>query len=402
MENYSSDFSQVFDQCLKDIQTGQATIEECLQRYPELRAQLEPQLRLAVRLRAGHVKRAPAQMHLAGWADLQDQLKPRSRPSAHKTIRQIPFPVSEPANGRVYRPKGMPSRAERRPAGLIGRLSMTVAVLVVMILVLLSSGVVYASSQSLPGQAFYPLKIALEQVQLRTVSGDLRRTAMHLDQASRRLDELDSLPDLSEGELVDRVLIDYTDHVTAVLEYVALLGEINDLEQVDFAQRITLELSRNEERLNRIRPRVGALNQSWLDNALAASTVGLRYVEYILEKSPLMQSPNLAEFYATATARSTQPILAPTQPAGQEQPATATPTPTPTFNPAATAVVWSTPDPLEWLDLLPSRPRLATIWATIYPTLSDLATRLPSLSGTPRPVIRPTQVKPTLIPTQRP
>ena len=41
-------FNNILDECLESLLTGQETVEQCLQRYPEYAAELEPLLRTAL------------------------------------------------------------------------------------------------------------------------------------------------------------------------------------------------------------------------------------------------------------------------------------------------------------------------------------------------------------------
>ena len=401
MENYSSQFSEILDRCLDDVQSGRSTIEECLQRHSALRDELEPQLRLALRLSAARSMEAPDHLRTAGWERIQAQIGAYQVKPAQKNAMHSPYPLAGSA-GRVYHPEGSASQPDHRPVRRVWKLNLTAAALIVLIILLTSSGVVYASNQALPGDTFYTLKLAFEEVQLRLAAGELRQASVHLDKANHRLDELEALPRLDQPALVERTLINYTEHVTAVLENIAFLGQFSDPEQVDFARTITFELGRNDERLGRIQERLQSTDQVWFGNARAASTIGLRFVEYILEKSLAMRGISPQEVVPTSSGGPQQETPTPTQLFLQAGQTTSTPTPSGTPTSAATPVVWLTPDPLEWLDLLPSRPRLATIWATIYPTLSNLATQFPRLTGTPIAPVRPTHIKPTLIPTEWP
>ena len=46
MEN-NKQFNTILDECLERLLTGQETVEQCLQRYPEYATELEPLLRTA-------------------------------------------------------------------------------------------------------------------------------------------------------------------------------------------------------------------------------------------------------------------------------------------------------------------------------------------------------------------
>jgi hypothetical protein len=44
-------FEDILVQCIEDIKAGRSSIEDCLDRYPSVREQLEPLLRIALEIR---------------------------------------------------------------------------------------------------------------------------------------------------------------------------------------------------------------------------------------------------------------------------------------------------------------------------------------------------------------
>ena len=44
-------FEDILVQCIEDIKAGKSSIEDCLDRYPSVREQLEPLLRTALEIR---------------------------------------------------------------------------------------------------------------------------------------------------------------------------------------------------------------------------------------------------------------------------------------------------------------------------------------------------------------
>ncbi|MEI7926531.1 MAG: FecR family protein, partial [Chloroflexota bacterium] len=66
------DLASVIDQCLDDLVTGRATMSECLERYPEHRAELEPLLLAAASLQAvpSRAERAPNRIRRAQFMEL--------------------------------------------------------------------------------------------------------------------------------------------------------------------------------------------------------------------------------------------------------------------------------------------------------------------------------------------
>jgi hypothetical protein len=67
-------FEDILAQCIEDIKAGRASIEDCLDRYPSLREQLEPLLRIALEIREPpDIKPSPASK-LKARVQLMDQI----------------------------------------------------------------------------------------------------------------------------------------------------------------------------------------------------------------------------------------------------------------------------------------------------------------------------------------
>lgn len=74
--------------------------------------------------------------------------------------------------------------------------------LVVLILIFGAGGLLATSAQSLPGDQTYPLKLAVENLQLRLNSGQESRTVSQFRYDQRRIDEVQNLLDLQRLEPV--------------------------------------------------------------------------------------------------------------------------------------------------------------------------------------------------------
>ena len=147
-----SEFENVLQICLRDVEQRKSNVEECLRRYPRHAAQLEPILLASLYLARG------------GEARLSPAFKTRVR---HRLVRQM---YAHP-------------RRSVRPYFLFARLAIGLAVVM---LALLASGTVYAQ-RTLPGEAFYAWKIVSENA-WRMVSPDPVGTDLAI--AERRLNEL--------------------------------------------------------------------------------------------------------------------------------------------------------------------------------------------------------------------
>src|SRR5207244_12002316 len=126
----------VLDVCIDDVQRGRFTLDACLERYPTLRPELEPLLRVAIQI-------SPLQLAV----DPARKLAARAR-----FVEALYEPT--PASGL----SGLFRQLWTRPftAGVVGALALFT-----------SGGAVYAAAdQSLPGDALYSVKIALDYAKI--------------------------------------------------------------------------------------------------------------------------------------------------------------------------------------------------------------------------------------------
>ncbi|MSQ22320.1 MAG: hypothetical protein EXR53_03300 [Dehalococcoidia bacterium] len=171
MKRQQEEFAQVLDQCLdKVIQEG-ATVESCLQHYPQHAAQLGPLLTTALETRRT--------LEFTSSASAKD----KARMALQTALRQ-----------RKARP-------QRSVWGLLGgvsaqllvgprRWAVATAAAAVLIVALGGTGMVAASSESVPGQPLYPVKRAVEQVRLTTTFNHQAKAQLYAGLASRRSQEM--------------------------------------------------------------------------------------------------------------------------------------------------------------------------------------------------------------------
>jgi hypothetical protein len=152
-----TEFEHVLQECLRELEQGASSVEECLRRYPNHAAQLEPVL-----LTSAYLARARE-------ARLSPAFKARVR---NRLIREM---YAHP-------------RKRTRPAFLFMRLAASLAVV---ILTLLGAGTVYAQ-RALPGEAFYGWKLTSENA-WRAVTPD--PVGADLAIAQRRVNELITVQD---------------------------------------------------------------------------------------------------------------------------------------------------------------------------------------------------------------
>jgi hypothetical protein len=171
-----TEFEEVLQECLRDLEENTSSIGECLDSYPQYARELEPVLLTSLYLARGREAR------------VSDVFKARVR--------------ARLVQGMQARP-----RKPVRSGFLFMRLLTGLAII---LLALLAGGTVYAQN-ALPGDAFYSWKLASENA-WRTISPDPVGTDIAI--AERRVDELIAVGD--EPVLYAEVLKAYVE-VTARL-----------------------------------------------------------------------------------------------------------------------------------------------------------------------------------------
>jgi uncharacterized protein DUF5667 len=168
---------ETLELCLEEIEAGQKTIAQCAAKYPDL-PELEAQLKAAQ----------------AGWA--WRRLVPRQ-----EAIRPIEARLRE----QVQAQRAARAAQRTKPARRWAMAALLVALLVI------STGAVAASANSLPGDALYLMKRTTESVAL-FLTPPSGRAAFHVTLAQRRLTELAALV---ERDNVDpKLLTDLTTEIT--------------------------------------------------------------------------------------------------------------------------------------------------------------------------------------------
>lgn len=160
------EFDRIVAECLDAIASGQASVEECLERYPALSESLRPLLEVAAGLRQTQqaIRPAPSFSRQAG-ARLQARLADSARP-----------PVPTPGPGRVgWRP------------------TLPMILVATALLVVMGGGVlVNLANRAVPGDSLYGLDQALERLSLALADeeGDVE---LQVRMAEERLDEAQRL-----------------------------------------------------------------------------------------------------------------------------------------------------------------------------------------------------------------
>jgi len=156
-----TEISDALEDCLEAMARG-ASLDHALKRYPQLDSELRPLLRASLMARDAARINVPAEVRRRGRSQLIDQVR-----------------------------QGKGTQARGRMIPLFPRLALTAVFLAV--LVLTSTGLVSASSTSLPGQQLYPVKRTWESVRLLFTFSSQQRDLMESGYEQERLDEISEL-----------------------------------------------------------------------------------------------------------------------------------------------------------------------------------------------------------------
>ena len=369
---------RILDHWLEQMETGQATMEECLAQHPELRHEMEPALRTARQLFAGDVTPLSA-------AQVQ-------------AIRLRVFARVPPATRRSAPPRGL------RLPPVWARLAGTVAVL----LLVLGMGIVGAwtvSADSLPGSPLYPVKRGAETLQLAFTTNPADIAHLHLTFALRRVDEglrlkqpERTMNDTAEELQRTEVALDRAEQVGAPIdwEYVAGLSERGERELVGLGLT-TPEIGRAAEVFRGLQQR--AQRQLRTSRATEETTVPVPSAD------PAASTPEAGGSAPAPTAVHATPMESDGAPEDKGQPGGAwqggadhlrpsetrgasisTETSPPKATPGATADLDTTAAPQKPATrATPSRTKPALATPTSVPTA------VPSIAPTSKPAVAPGQ-----------
>ena len=161
----------IFNECYERIRSGES-LKSCLKRYPKHAAELEPLLKTAFDIgrRASYIHLRPEFKH---WARVQFE------GTQHHAKQQ---------------------RQPAKPGLFSWRQSWSVAVAAVLILVLTGGSTVIASSNALPDEPLYPVKLATEDMRLAFAVSDTQKAQIHTQLAETRAVEVETMADQGKTE----------------------------------------------------------------------------------------------------------------------------------------------------------------------------------------------------------
>jgi len=299
----------ILAKCLDNLEQGDS-VENCLARYPGWREELEPLLWAAQRARQVPEVRPSPSFRQDARARLLDKIDART--SAKEE-------AEEKEKRRLL--SGLKSKL-RFPVIIRGLAAPALAAITVLVLLgVMGIGVVHASSESLPGDPLYGVKLAGERVRLALSLNEMQDTQLRLRWADRRLREARRSAELERTEGVKTAMNGYVREIEAVsgtLRARRAAGE----DVWALSRRLQREMAQHQEALRLVQKRVG--EEAWpaVERAKTASEAAEKQASEPPE--PPQPSPTARQPIDTATATVT--------PKETKRP-TRTATPSPTSKP---------------------------------------------------------------------
>ena len=242
------EFDDALEECVELVRKRKATVEECLERYPDLRERLEPLLRTALVLEATpRVEPAP-------------QFKSAARSRLMQKVG-LPLPVA---------------KKKVRPSRILMR-----GVAVSLALLLILGGVAAASTNSLPDSFLYPVKRAIERVRLVTASTDKSRALAHLSFAEERLEEARAMARARKTELAQKTLREMNEETE---EAYRSLQRVSGKDKEALLVKLVSLSERQQAVLKRVIEQAPPEARAALEHALEVSQRGHRRAQEALSK----------------------------------------------------------------------------------------------------------------------
>jgi len=141
-------------------------------------------------------------------------------------------------------------------------------------------GIVYASTDSLPGSPLYGVKRATEQAQLFLAPAGAKQAELHIRFAQKRMEEVQALAEI-KGQVAEEALAAMSEETELALEEAEKAPAQDKLALLDKLVNLT---QRQQAVLGRVQTKAPEAAQKGLSRALEASQQGYEKVREALEK----------------------------------------------------------------------------------------------------------------------
>jgi hypothetical protein len=249
---------KVLDRCLTLVQSGKASIADCLKAYPEQAAFLEPLLLTALQARSSLSPDRPDEAYIAATEiRIINQLQ---------ALKRKPHPVE--------------AKSKQKRA-LLPRPALAILSLALVLMMLVSGiGVASASADALPGDALYSVKRGVEEVRLLLTIHPTKDAELLIAFTTERLQEIEDLVQSDPTQDLGSALQEYESMLSRLLE---TAQEENVWEDSETIELIHNGISHNQEVLQRVLEKAPASAHEGLENAIENSNHGKSVIQTIQE-----------------------------------------------------------------------------------------------------------------------
>jgi hypothetical protein len=221
-KNEPQDISSALDSCLLLIDEQGISLEDCLERFPQHREQLQRLLPVALRIGRGRALSAPEELRISLAARLEGLR------DVHLQNSPGFFVTNLAALRSIFRNR---NPNPQRRAWMIPAL---VSFLVVAVLSM--SGLVVSADAAGPGDLLFGLDTAIEDVRLSLTRDDEKKAELRVEFATERLEELKiEIEGDGDRQLVEQALAEFD---KALAEIEALLGELSQEQRSAFEEAL--------------------------------------------------------------------------------------------------------------------------------------------------------------------
>jgi hypothetical protein len=249
---------EILDRCLNFIQSGKASIADCLKAYPEHAAFLEPLLLTALQAHSDLSPDGPDEAYFAA--------------TKIRIINQLQALKTKPHIGKSK---------SKRERSLLPRPALAMISLALALMMLASSiGVASASADALPGDALYSVKRGVEELRLLLTIRPPKDAELLIAFTTERLQEIEDLVELDPSQDLGSALQEYESMLSRLLETAQEENVLGDPETIEL---INHGISHNQEVLQRVLEKAPASAQEGLENAIENSNHGKSVIQTIQE-----------------------------------------------------------------------------------------------------------------------
>jgi hypothetical protein len=254
--NENSTPAELLDSCLSRLQDGEEITEATLRAFPQHAQDIAPLVEIARQIRLVFPVPAP-----------NENFRRNSKIRLLNRLRatQPPTRADKPREAKKERLAWLPARA-------------FVTIFIAFLLVISTTGVAWASSDALPGDALYSVKRGVEELRLGITFSESGDAELLNDFTSERMDEIEALILAGRDEDLTEALQNYEDMLNRLVNQVMENSQSEDQESLD---QFESNLSHQMEVLERVQANVPEHVQAKMEEVKEQTQHGKAVVECI-------------------------------------------------------------------------------------------------------------------------